>query len=288
MIMRYIKEGNIRQYLSDKQLSFINKLNHLKNIASGLNFIHEKGLVHRDFHSGNVLNSFVSDYCTNCHIADLGLCRPVNETDHGKIYGVLPYIAPEVLRSQSYTQSSDIYSFGIIAYELLANTYPYPGLENLYPNLRGSKELEWAFISDVCGDDGLRPKIDELKIPTLLKDLTKRCWEVEYNNRPKAIEIYETLRKWCREIRDKKDTEFYQQYSKIEKEYNVFSQNTTYQMHPTAIIISKPLNKIEASKQRDSGSDDEYLFINSAENLNNQKNTQEQQVQIQISPKGND
>src|SRR4051794_5608583 len=142
MIMRYIKEGNIRQYLSDKQLSFINKLNHLKNIASGLNFIHEKGLVHRDFHSGNVLNSFVSDYCTNCHIADLGLCRPVNETDHGKIYGVLPYIAPEVLRSQSYTQSSDIYSFGIIAYELLANTYPYPGLENLYPNLRGSKELE--------------------------------------------------------------------------------------------------------------------------------------------------
>ncbi|CAG8677953.1 19261_t:CDS:2 [Cetraspora pellucida] len=43
----------------------------------------------------------------------------------GKIFGVSPYIAPKVLQGQPYTKTSDVYSFGIVAYELLANSYHY-------------------------------------------------------------------------------------------------------------------------------------------------------------------
>jgi serine/threonine protein kinase len=45
----------------------------------------------------------------------LGLSCPANEEDSGKIYGQMPYVAPEVLNNQPYTKASDIYSFGIIA-----------------------------------------------------------------------------------------------------------------------------------------------------------------------------
>jgi serine/threonine protein kinase len=51
----------------------------------------------------------------------MGLCKPADYDDTKKsIYGVLPYVAPEILRGQNYTFASDIYSFGIIMYEVLA------------------------------------------------------------------------------------------------------------------------------------------------------------------------
>ncbi|UZO27070.1 uncharacterized protein OCT59_019278 [Rhizophagus irregularis] len=85
----------------------------------GLDNIHQKGLIHlihRDFHCGNILRS--SGFIL---ITDLGLCRPVNvkssQNECKELYGVLPYVAPEVLRGKGYTQESDIYGFGIIAYE---------------------------------------------------------------------------------------------------------------------------------------------------------------------------
>ncbi|POG67856.1 kinase-like domain-containing protein, partial [Rhizophagus irregularis DAOM 181602=DAOM 197198] len=86
-------------------------------IANGLKDIHSQGLIHHDFHCGNILNG-VDNYT---FITDLGLCRPANvipsQDEYKKMFGVLPYVAPEVLIGKEYTQESDIYGFGIIAYE---------------------------------------------------------------------------------------------------------------------------------------------------------------------------
>ena len=113
-------------------------------------------MVHRDFHSGNILSRGSS-----CYITDLGLCRPANETSQEKIFGVLPYVAPEVLQSQPYTQASDIYSFGIMAYELLSGLPPYyDRAHDMYLGL------------DIC--KGLRPQFN-IKIPKLLEDLINQC-----------------------------------------------------------------------------------------------------------------
>src|SRR6185312_13668743 len=93
MVMQYIDGGNLRQYLQNNcKLDFYQRLSPLLDIANGLNSIHQQGLIHRDFHPGNILNSFV--------ITDLGLCRPANELDNGKVFGVLPYVAPEVLKGE--------------------------------------------------------------------------------------------------------------------------------------------------------------------------------------------
>src|SRR6185437_2285906 len=113
IIMEYKKEGNFREYLQQQkndELSFKNKLFRLKDITIGLKNIHNQNLVHRDFNSGTILNSRFSSF-----IADFGLSLPVNYTkEEGIIFGVLPYVAPEVLQGQLYTQKADIYSHGII------------------------------------------------------------------------------------------------------------------------------------------------------------------------------
>src|SRR5436305_3763189 len=101
--MQYMPEGSLRNYLSNKnqKLTLKNKLSQLLNIAQGLKDIHQKNLVHQDFHSGNILKGINK---TACLISDLGLCKPANEKGKGeKIYGVLPYVAPEVLLQKSYT-----------------------------------------------------------------------------------------------------------------------------------------------------------------------------------------
>src|SRR6185369_14655808 len=125
MVMRYMPEGSLREYLSkrNRELTLEDKLSQLVNICRGLKDLHQKNLVHRDFHSGNILKGIEK---TSCLITDLGLCKPANEVNQEKnIYGVMPYVAPEVLGSQPYAQAADIYSFGMVAYEMLTGLPPY-------------------------------------------------------------------------------------------------------------------------------------------------------------------
>src|SRR3989442_1475873 len=154
------------------------KLNFLYQIACGLNEIHDNNLIHHDFHCGNILNSGFDAYIT-----DLGLCQPANvktsQNESKKIYGVLPYVAPEVLRGKEYTQASDIYGFGIIAYEVCTGLPPYHDVSHEEP-----------LAIRIC--QGLRPK-SNYKIPQLVLDIIKQCWDANPLKRPKAKELEELL-----------------------------------------------------------------------------------------------
>ncbi|RIA90275.1 kinase-like domain-containing protein, partial [Glomus cerebriforme] len=126
MVMKYAENGNLRQTLNKdfNTMRWKEKLDIISDIAEGLSDIHKEGLTHRDFHSGNILNTFHTGK-TNYNITDLGLCKPANEKHDKKVYGVLPYVAPEVLRGKKYTQESDVYSLGIIIYEVFNGLPPY-------------------------------------------------------------------------------------------------------------------------------------------------------------------
>ncbi|RIA90489.1 kinase-like domain-containing protein [Glomus cerebriforme] len=78
MVMQYSENGNLRQTLKNdfKSLSWYDKLYILRDITSGLEDIHKKGLIHQDFHSGNILS--INDYNIT-KITDLGLYKPANE-----------------------------------------------------------------------------------------------------------------------------------------------------------------------------------------------------------------
>ncbi|RIB30207.1 kinase-like domain-containing protein, partial [Gigaspora rosea] len=93
-------------------------------IADGLYTIHEAKLVHKDFHSGNIVN----ENMFSSYITDFGLCKPVSQdSSSNEIYRVLPYINPVVLYKggKEYTRKSDIYSFRIIMSEVFTGYPPY-------------------------------------------------------------------------------------------------------------------------------------------------------------------
>jgi len=100
MVMRYMEDGNLREYLKNKNndLSLEDKLQKLTDISCGLKRIHEKGLIHRDLHSGNIVNGKLVNK-NQSFITDLGLSYPAGyQKQEGKLYGILLYLAPELLK----------------------------------------------------------------------------------------------------------------------------------------------------------------------------------------------
>ena len=112
------KDGSIRNFMNKNLKAF--------TVAKGLTSLHENNLLHRDFHIGNS-QSVVT-------ISDLGLCLKNIQKEKKDIYGVFPYVAPELLKEKEYSKASDIYSFGIIMIEILFEEPPYND-QAMVPNL---------------------------------------------------------------------------------------------------------------------------------------------------------
>ncbi|RGB30452.1 kinase-like domain-containing protein, partial [Rhizophagus diaphanus] len=146
--------------------------------AEALSILHKCNLAHGDFHSGNIL---LDDDCST-HLSDFGLSRPVNQTNSNEIYGIIPYIAPEVLRGKPYTKAADIYSFGIIMWELTSGVLAF-----------NDRSHDFILSLEIC--EGLRPKIVEGTSPKYIR-LMKRCWDSDPNKRPTANELSEILSFW--------------------------------------------------------------------------------------------
>ncbi|RHZ78352.1 hypothetical protein Glove_165g133 [Diversispora epigaea] len=232
MVMQYARHGSLRKMLNSKfkELTWKTKIENLYYIALGLAKVHETGLMHKDFHSGNIVNETkISSYIT-----DFGLCKPVTENDPEKIYGVIPYMAPETLNRGEYTQASDIYSFGMIMYEVFTSYPPYYNIPH-----------DHKLVISIC--NGHKPEI-MCEIPQLLKDLMEKCWDPNPSNRPKAIELKSHLGKYS--IYDnnseiKKQTEKADETNKLNENFIQYDPKLT---HPQAIYTSRHLSFLKAKK----------------------------------------
>ena len=127
--MDYMELGNLRSNLMIKKYNPLDKYMNLYYVVRSLLSLHKCNLVHGDFHSGNLL--LYDDVLA--YVSDLGLSKPADKptVKSNEIYGVLPYIAPEVLRGKPYTKAADIYSFGIIMWEM---TSGIPAFNNIPHN----------------------------------------------------------------------------------------------------------------------------------------------------------
>ena len=127
-------------------------------------------------HSGNILSY---DY-NKSKIGDSGLCQLLKEKDDtGEIFGVIPYIAPEVLSGKPYTKKSDVYSFGMIMWEHTTGKKPFH-----------DRSHDHYLMVDVLR--GARPEITD-DTPEFYAKLMKKCWDHNPENRPTAKEIFDCL-----------------------------------------------------------------------------------------------
>ena len=116
IVMEYANQGSVRSYLNGRfnTMNWHGKINILSNIARGLDYIHSSGYVHYNFHAGNVLRTGTGESI----ITDIGIKKPTIKytsvlRDKEEIYGVLPYLAPEVLYSKKYTYAVPFTSVSI-------------------------------------------------------------------------------------------------------------------------------------------------------------------------------
>ncbi|POG77955.1 kinase-like domain-containing protein [Rhizophagus irregularis DAOM 181602=DAOM 197198] len=227
MVMGYAKDGSLRQHLNNsfKTTKWFEKLDILKKIAKGLENIHQKGLIHRDFHCGNILKD--EDYT---FITDLGLYRPVNvkssQNECKELYGVLPYVAPEVLRGKEYTQESDIYGFGIIVYEVCTGLPPYHDI------------VHDKFLAiSIC--QGLRPK-SNYKIPQLILNIIKQCWDADPLKRPKAKKLSSLLHNLWEGSYYDNETEIKKQIEEVDKINEKLTSSSLLYNGPTLSYTTNP------------------------------------------------
>ena len=97
--------------------------------------------------------------------------------DNNEKYGIIPYVAPEILQGQKCTKASDIYSFGMIMWEFMTGRRPF-----------WDRIHDIELIIEIC--DGLRPPI-ATNAPEGYIEIMKECWHSDPKKRPEAVDLYE-------------------------------------------------------------------------------------------------
>ncbi|KAL9964095.1 hypothetical protein ACROYT_G027677 [Oculina patagonica] len=157
-----------------------NTIRWAKEITVALEFIHEQGIVHRDFKLENVLIT----YEDVVKIADVGVSKQANMIT-GTMAGTPAYVAPEVIRSNVYDSKADIYSFGIIMWEMWYG-------KRAFLDVGGDLN---TFFGKVV--EGVRPSHVEGRRKPLdgWQHLMQWCWDGEADERPTAAMCHKELTK---------------------------------------------------------------------------------------------
>ncbi|XP_071729704.1 serine/threonine-protein kinase STY13-like [Rutidosis leptorrhynchoides] len=180
IVTEYAKGGSVRQFLSrrrdKKSVPLKLAIKQALDVAKGMEFIHGVGVIHRDLKSDNLL--IASD--RSIKIADFGFARIEAQTENmTPEMGTYRWMAPEMIQRRTYTQKVDVYSFGIVLWELITGMLPYQNL----------KDVQVAF-SVVY--KGLRPTIPDDCLPVLRKIMTC-CWDVDPKARPSFTQVVKML-----------------------------------------------------------------------------------------------
>ncbi len=166
------------------------KLDWLEQIAEGLRYAHGKGVIHRDVKPGNVRVQRDG----TAKILDFGVAKLMHEesvlTRTGMTLGTTAYVSPEQISGKELDARSDIFSYGVLAYELLTYERPFAGASGI--------EMLHAIVSS-----DPRPLADVWpECPPALAAFLGRCLEKEPDRRYQSFaEVLEELRALAQEAR---------------------------------------------------------------------------------------
>jgi eukaryotic-like serine/threonine-protein kinase len=128
IVFEYVEGENLKQLIQRRgPAPVVTALELAKQIAQALSFAHQQGLVHRDVKPQNVLLNGAG----SAKVTDFGIARSLDVkhgvTQTGTVLGTSDYIAPEQAQGQTVDEQTDIYSLGVVIYELLTGEVPFPG-----------------------------------------------------------------------------------------------------------------------------------------------------------------
>ncbi|CAH1790141.1 unnamed protein product [Owenia fusiformis] len=173
IVMEYCPYGQLYEVLRDgKEIPPALLLDWAKQIVSGMSYLHTHKMVHRDLKSPNVLvakNDIVK-------ISDFGTCREWSEKSTKMSFaGTVAWMAPEVIRNEPCSEKVDIWSFGVVLWELLSHEVPYRDVD--------SSAIIWG-----VGSNSLHLPVPST-CPDGFKLLMRQCWSPKPRNRPSFRQI---------------------------------------------------------------------------------------------------
>ena len=126
LVMEYLQGDPLDKLIaSRRELSMVQKLDYIIQACSGLNYAHQKGIVHRDIKPANLM--VLNDGTVK--IVDFGIARIGDQslTRTGQVVGTITYMSPEQINAQVVDGRTDIFSTGVVLYELLTYNLPFDG-----------------------------------------------------------------------------------------------------------------------------------------------------------------
>lgn len=127
LILEYVEGMTLKDYMIKNPRMPIETIVHIaKQIAAGLSHAHQNGIIHRDIKPQNIL---MNENLT-CKITDFGIARAYGDTtltQTNQMLGTVYYLSPEQARGNVATAQSDIYSLGILIFEMITGQIPFKG-----------------------------------------------------------------------------------------------------------------------------------------------------------------
>ena len=178
IVMEYIKGESLEAVLDrEKSLDLARALNYAVQILKGVDHAHTAQILHRDLRPANVLISESG----LVKVADFGTSRFLEKTHATTVIGSPPYMAPEQFQGRAVL-ASDIYSVGVVLYQMLTGTLPY-----FSPN---PAQIEKLIASGRCTP----PKLRNTQIPKEISDIVMKALATEVSERyQRAGELLDDL-----------------------------------------------------------------------------------------------
>ncbi|KAL3527264.1 hypothetical protein ACH5RR_011920 [Cinchona calisaya] len=185
IVTEFMSKGSVHDFLHKQKGTF--KLSAILKVAvdvsKGMNYLHQNNIIHRDLKTANLL----MDEHEVVKVADFGVSRVVSQTGVMTAEtGTYRWMAPEVIEHKPYDHKADVFSFGIVLWELLTREIPYSDLTPLQ-----------AAIGVV--QQGIRPAIPKHTHPKIV-ELLEKCWQQDPTQRPNFSQILEVLHRITKEV----------------------------------------------------------------------------------------
>eukprot|EP00899_Mesostigma_viride_P011982 jgi/Mesvir1/20785/Mv07895-RA.1 len=193
MVMEYMPHGSLFKLMKDLikdrkrpgcPFPMFTAVDMIMQITRGMMYLHKRGITHRDLKSLNVLVAAVKDggQQYTVKIGDFGLAKVKNEsmTMLNTQVGTFRWMAPEVMRGETYRASADVYGFAMLCYEILTGEVPYQDLIDVQ-------------VTIAVAHEKLRPELPSY-IPADLRQLLTECWADDPAVRPTFEQIQARLK----------------------------------------------------------------------------------------------